>query len=778
MPRLPNTTRPLDPIEASQVSDRQFRDLVDVISRSQQSFRDLIDHLDHAIFTLSLEGEIRVANRRMSEILGASFQELIGRRLEEFVAEPAAEECRRALPGLIKSGTWAGRICIRLKKENTRRYFDCWLQSVAEEGNITSLSGWARDVTSQHESELRFQELFESLREGIFFTTPDGKVLDANPALVRMLGFDTKEELQTRNFRDLYVDPLLRDAIVGELQRKGSVEDREVVLRRKDGRVIHCLGSGFAIRDSFGQVVRMQGTFVDITERLEIEKQLHQEQEFVRHLIASFPDVIAVLDREARFTYMSPRIHEVLGSRPEEFIGSSLGGKMHPDDRARVMEMFQRVLTGQSPSAQVEYRVPHADGSWRTLRASAGPLFGEGNEITGVVASARDITESRQAEQQLAQKEKFASMGQMMAGAAHELNNPLTAILGVSDLLRERAPDDATRRQVEIILKQARRAADIVQNLLAFSRPAVLGRGKVHVEELIQRALQMHEASLRQKNIIVQFDESAPLPAIEGDAKLLTQVFLNILTNAEQAISSVRDQGILKISIAALAGNLNVSFVDDGPGISSEIVGKVFDPFFTTKRPGGGSGLGLTICLAIVKEHGGRIEVHSSPPNGTTIRVLLPIPAENLAAAEPPLLAGRQASSVAPVLRGLSALIVDDEDSIREIVQEGLSARGMHVEGAASAEEALLHLAASRYDVVLCDFNLPGLNGEQLFQRLRAHSHASPPRFVFMTGDMLDPALMASFAEKGAHVLQKPFHLAALANLLSELLQPQPVREG
>jgi two-component system NtrC family sensor kinase len=363
----------------------------------------------------------------------------------------------------------------------------------------------------------------------------------------------------------------------------------------------------------------------------------------------------------------------------------------------------------------------------------------------------------------------------MMAGAAHELNNPLTAILGVSDLLRERATDDATRRQVEIVLQQARRAAAIVQNLLAFARPAALGRATVHLQELVQRALQVQQASLRQKNITVEFQPPASLPSIVGDPKLLTQIFLNIITNAEQAISGVRDHGTLKISLESSHGNLIATFADDGPGISPENAGKLFDPFFTTRRPGGGSGLGLTISLAVAKEHGGRIEVQSTPRGGATFRVVLPVPVENPSESATPAAPTRTVPTPSHVLRGHTALVVDDEDSIREIVQEGLSARGMEVEGAASAEEALAHLAKSNYDVVLCDFNLPGLNGEQLFTQLRAQRNVSPPRFVFMTGDMLEPDVIASFEGGGAYVMQKPFHIAALATLLSELLQTAKV---
>jgi PAS domain S-box-containing protein len=754
----------------------QFQKLIDVISRSQHNFRDLIDSLDHAVFNLSLDGNIRVANRRLAKILGVSFQDLIGHSLAEFIAEPARAQLDQARSRLLLLGTWTGRVPVRLKDSGELRYFDCWFQTVRDDAREKSISGWARDVTALHESEMRFSELFESLREGILFTTPGGKVLDANPALVRMLGYESKEDLQSHDISEVYVDPSQRAALLQDLMGKGSLQDHEVLLRRKDGTQIYCLASGFAIRDSFGNVTRLQGTLVDVTERRQIERRLHQEQEFVRRLVASFPDPIAVLDREGRFTYVSPRVQDVLGYSPQELLNEPLGTRAHPDDRPEMMERFKDVLGGRTSYAQMEYRTRHADGSWRILRASAGPLFDAQGKITGLVASARDVTESRHVEQQLAQREKFTAMGQMMAGAAHELNNPLTAILGVSDLLRERAADDVVRRQVELIWQQARRAAGIVQNLLAFARPPATGRSKIQLEEIVRQALESQQDSLRKKNITVEFQAPDNLPPMEGDSKLLAQVFSNMITNAEQAISAVHDQGTLKISLSCAGGRVCVTIADSGPGIPPEILGKIFDPFFTTKRPGGGTGLGLTISLAVIKEHGGRLEVQSSPDSGTTFQVLLPIAVEEPPAAPHPAAAPRMAPAVSDTLRGRSVLIVDDEDSIREIVQEALSARGMQVEGAVSSEEALPLLAGTSFDIVLCDFNLPGLKGGQLFDQLQGRLGASAPRFVFMTGDLLDPATIADFTEKGAWVLQKPFHVSALASLLCEILQPQPAK--
>jgi CheY-like chemotaxis protein len=297
----------------------------------------------------------------------------------------------------------------------------------------------------------------------------------------------------------------------------------------------------------------------------------------------------------------------------------------------------------------------------------------------------------------------------------------------------------------------------------------------VKVDEIIRKVIESHQKSLQQRHVVADVVTTGTLPQVEGDPRLLTQVFANILVNAEQAISSVREKGTIRISLSLAGNNLLVVFADDGPGIPQEMVDQIYDPFFTTKRPGGGSGLGLTICLAVIKDHGGRIEVQTSEGAGATFRIFLPAIVQKKLEA-PNSTSARNASPVSLSLSGRKLLIVDDEESIREIVQDGLSARGMTVECAGSSEEALALLAGNTYDIVLCDFNLPGLRGEQLFERLRTQSESSVPRFVFITGDLLEPSTIASFAERGAHVLQKPFHISALATLLSEFLQEQPVK--
>ena len=796
---------------ALSATEQQLQQLIEIISRSQQNFRDLIDHLDQAVFTLTLEGEIRVANIRFSEILGVRFPDFIGHNLSEFIAHPLPAEVSKVLPEFLRRGCWCGRIPIRLKKSNETLYFDCCLQAVPDSGRTVTVSGWARDVTAQHDGEVRSTELFESLHEGILFSTPAGEILDANPALVRMLGYATKQELQGRNLAGLYADPSHRSALISEIEETGSVQDVEIVLLRKNGRQIHCLSSARAIRDASGQVVRIQATLRDVTEQRIMEHELHKEREFGRRLVACFPDVIALLDTESRFTYVSESIRAVLGHPPSFFLGKRLGANSDLEDRAKLEAMMESLLSGGAVRGQVEVQTQHADGSSRAFRISAAPLLDEGGAITGIVTSGRDVTESNLLDKQLADREKFTAMGQMLAGAAHELNNPLTAILGVSDLLSENSRDDSTKRQAGLILKQARRAADIVQNLLAFSRPRAAALVPLRLEDILQQILLSQKVSFEAKGITAKFDVAPGLPSVDGDRKLLTQVFSNIVVNAEQAISPAKTSGTISVSIAPAGDRVCVTFENDGPAIPAENIGKVFDPFFTTKRPGGGSGLGLTICLAIVKDHGGAIEIGSPASGGAVFRIFLPAalsssaqkdielkaetsgdalvapivqtpPAQSPAPSQsaphieesqpaPPAKAGSSASRIIPGLQGRSVVVVDDEESILEIVQEGLSVRGLSVSGFSNGAEALAHLEKQRCDVVLCDFNMPGMKGSDLFERVRSALADRAPRFIFMTGELVESSAVAGLREQGALTLQKPFQVPALADLLLDFFQ-------
>src|SRR5580658_4043560 len=263
-------------------------------------------------------------------------------------------------------------------------------------------------------------------------------------------------------------------------------------------------------------------------------------------------------------------------------------------------EIYRTVATGQSSLISCEYGSRHHDGSWRTMLGMASPLLDAEGKPAGVIISVRDVTIEKKLEQQIIQSERLAAMGQMIGGFAHELNNPLTSILGMAELLQEGETSAGARKQIAILHKEARRAAEIVQNLQYFARPPAPGRSQVNLNELVQRTVQMQAYPLRKSNITVDFLQDPAIPAIVADPNQLMQVFLNLLLNAEQAIRENREKGTIRVRIGRSvegtpAGNSEsvwIMFQDDGPGIAPENLAHIFDPFFTTKRPGRGTGLG------------------------------------------------------------------------------------------------------------------------------------------------------------------------------------------
>jgi PAS domain S-box-containing protein len=614
-------------------TDAQIEKLTGVIAQSQRGYRDLIDSFDDIIFSLELDGTVRAANTAFARLLDVPFVEVVGHRLEEFLEEPRAAEVEKNLSRFLETRYWAGLVPVRFRKTGALRYFDCALHAILRDGQVVGISALARDVTEQHERETRFTGLFESLQEGAYFTTPEGQILDANAALVRMLGYSSREELLSRNAAELHWDPAEREQGIRAIEEHGVVREREIRLRRKDGKQIICLDSARAVWDAGGRRVRYQGTLVDITVRREIEHRLYQEQEFRHRLIDSFPDLIIVLDPQGRITYVSPRLRELLGYEPESLIGTHVSDPAAHSYTPEFEKLFQNLMAGKEPCASAEYPAQHKDGSWRTMRASASPLFDAEGKIAGVVASVRDVTPLKQLEQQLIQSEKMAAMGQMIDGFAHELNNPLTAILGAVELLGEPLQDEAARRKFQLLQQQARRAAEIVQNLLFFSRPPQPGKARLKLPDLVQRSLQLHEHSLRMNQITVDFLSAPDLPPVLGDPNQLMQVFLSLVINAEQAIREVRQQGTVRVRINNRGENISVVFQDDGPGFHPEVLPRIFDPFFTTKRPGRGAGLGLSISMAILKKYGGAITAENAPGGGALITVSLPVERQAKAAA-------------------------------------------------------------------------------------------------------------------------------------------------
>jgi len=607
---------------ASTPTEEQLDQLGQLIARSQRSFKELIDSFDDVAFAVSLDGTVRTVNRRVTELLGIAYTELVGHKLDDFVDEPKRGDVQRGLARFLEKRRWSGMVKVRLRASPRVLYFDCVLNAIVKADEVVGASALARDVTEEREKEKRFTELFETLQEGVYFSTPEGKLLDANPALVHVLGFEDKDELLKLEPRALNADPNRSPVLGRGADDQGDVRTREIMLRRKDGTLGAFVDTSRAVWDASGKITRYQGTLVDVTERREMERALRGQEEFQRYLLESFPDLILVIDLNETYSFVSARVRDLLGYTREDLQGKKLQEQDHSPE---LQTLVRELMAGQKLFDSCEFGARHRDGSWRTMRASASPLFDAENKVSGVIVSVRDLTVEKKLEQQIIQSERLAAMGQMIGGFAHELNNPLTSILGMSELVQDSQLPEPARKQMETLQQQARRAVEIVQNLTYFSRPPAPGRSPIDLGELLQRTLDLHAYSLRKSNITADFLREGALPLINADAHQLMQVFLNLILNSEQAIREVRDRGTLRIRLAKGTNTVSVIFQDDGPGISPDILPNIFDPFYTTKRPGRGTGLGLSICKAILREHNGNIEAASGPGGGAVFTVTLPV---------------------------------------------------------------------------------------------------------------------------------------------------------
>ena len=374
---------------------------------------------------------------------------------------------------------------------------------------------------------------------------------------------------------------------------------------------------------------------------------------------------------------------------------------------------------------------------------------------------------------QLVQSEKLSAVGEFVAGVAHELNNPLAAVMGFSELLRTANVAVEYREDLDIIFKSSQRCQRIVQSLLSFARRHPPERKLVSLNPLIQDVLQMIAYQLRTSNVAVVTDFAPQLPLVLADGHQLQQVVLNVINNARQAIQAHQPTGTITVTTKAVDAKIEIIIQDSGPGISRENLKKIFDPFFTTKEVGQGTGLGLSLCYGLIKEHGGNISARSQSGAGATFTIELPATGDLNGQAIPDQNQG--GGPVNPFEgAGKSILVVDDEEMLLELMRQELVRHGYHVVVAINGDAALGAVRAKKFDVILCDLKMPGLNGRQVYERLRTEKPEVCPRFIFVTGDIINETLEQFLELEQRHCLTKPFALPELRDAIKNVLVASP----
>ena len=484
-----------------------------------------------------------------------------------------------------------------------------------------------KDMTDRREAERRYRELFDSIQEGLFFATPEGRFLDVNDAMVRMLGYDSRDELLRADVGPhLYPVAAARERFSRALSERGVLRNYDETLRRKDGTLLHTLQNITAVRDANGKIIQIRGLMLDVTEQRTFQSQLQRERDFNQKILNTTQSMILVLDTAGLISYANRRCFEA-GYLENEMIGHRLVDWVEASHRFDFEAALETTAHGQQVE-NLELRVRRSDSSMGHFSISLSPMRDEQNLVNSVVVVMTDITDAALLQAKLAHSEKMATIGRLVSGVAHEVNNPLAAILGFTDLLLENPaiPENA-REDLQIILQETQRTKDIVQDLLSFARQRPVQRELVKVNAVLRQTIKLRSYDFASHGVEVteEFDENLA-PAL-GDAQQLQQVFLNILNNAYDAVQDAGQRGQIVIHTAQRGQNIEVAITDNGTGVPD--TERIFDPFYTTKQAAKGTGLGLSICYGIVRAHGGEILCRNNEAGqGSTFIVRVPIATE------------------------------------------------------------------------------------------------------------------------------------------------------
>jgi two-component system NtrC family sensor kinase len=584
------------------------------IAQSNKQWAELFDSISDYIVVHDEEHLITRVNRPFAEFMKVRPQDLVGMHM------------RRVMGNGAQVGQQPCPLCVRETADefvypgNGRTYLLSTVKAPWHSG--VQAIHVLKDMTDRREAERRYQELFNTVQEGVYFATPVGRFVDVNEALVRMLGYTNKEELMRLDIEtDFYVRQEEREAVVASL-RANDRSSREVVLRRKNGAPLYALENSVAVRDERGWIVQYRGLVLDITESKSFQTQLQRQRDFNTQILNNTQSMILVSDTAGLVSYANKRCFEAGLYATTELLGQPLEKFVAEADLASWRKAFEKALGG-SPVDNLELQLRRGDGNSGRFSINMSPMRGDKDLVNSVVIVMTDITELSNMQSKLMHTEKMVAVGQLVSGVAHEVNNPLTAIMGFTDLMLENPEVPAPfRRDLEVILREADRTKQIVQNLLSFARQMPKQRNPVDVHDVIRRTIQLraYDFSVHGVEVVERF--ALEIRPVLGDGHQLQQVFLNILNNAYDAISETGRKGRIEIETRNAADGIEIHFRDNGPGVTHPE--RIFDPFFTTKDVGKGTGLGLSICYGIIRQHSGDISCRNHPSGGAIFVIRLP----------------------------------------------------------------------------------------------------------------------------------------------------------
>jgi len=639
------------------------------------------------------------------------------------------------------------------------------------------LSRQKRVEEALQDSEEQYRLLQEHASEGIL-VTQDGIIKFANPRAAKLLAYKISE-LSSRQFIELvHVD----DRKVAGSRYLATINSKKLLPARYTYRFITKRGN-IKWAETTSIDITWEGKpavlvfLTDVTERKKVEETLREGAERYRTVLEDMEKGYYETDLGGNITFVNDSICRILGYSNKEVTGSNY--RKYAYDEENVRKMFKytnNVYKTSRPAKWFSLEYATKNGEKRFMELSIAPKFDGRREIVGFRGIINDVTERKAIEQQALVTNKLASIGELASGVAHELNNPLTTVMGYAQLLVDNKDVPGhVKSDLDKIYQESQRAAKIVHNLLSFARRRKPEKSYFDANNLVQKTIDLRSYELKVNNIGVHVNLNPDLPEIKADYHQIQQVILNILINAEQALVEVRRRGKITVTTSALKDGIRISIADNGPGILKANITRIFDPFFTTKEVGKGTGLGLSVCHGIVTAHGGKIFVESETGKGAAFIINLPV-----AMAEEPDV--EEVSAAADDIfrrhktKGKNILIIDDEPGIRNILSRILSAKGYRADSAPDAETALTKLDENGYDLYIIDLKLPKISGKKLYEIMMNKYPSSTGKVMFITGDTITPSTQDFLDSTGKPYVTKPFDPRVVVKLAGEILGRNVVR--
>src|ERR1700686_955302 len=779
--------------------------LVEQILRSHRQWANTFDSIQDLVLVHDAEFVVMKANMALLQRLAQAPADVIGQSCETVLPRQGqwsgCPYCVIAEEGIqeAQDPCFGGNCMI-----STSSYSEHGSQ---QKGTIHVV----HDTTDRHDAEEKYRLIFEQAQEGVFVATPGGKLIDCNDAFVRMLGYGSRAELMAMDLDpELSASAEQTDAFHREIQAHNYVRNFEVTLRRKDGALVTVLQSSFATRDAAGKIERYQGFLLDITEKKRAEDEIRKRNRELNALNAmaviatqsfdldeilnlTLRQVISLLGAETGSIYLGDADHTTFRRRA--------GWGQRSAERARLSEIkftegFGDLVTRSRTEVITPEYLPHlpppveefirADGFgswiWVLLWSKDVPigmmgissrenreytsndenlLVAIGRQLATTIEKVRLYEETcrayedlRKTQEQLLQSEKMSAVGQLIAGVAHELNNPLTAILGYAQLLESEALNERATDFVNKLFKQAQRTHRVVQSLLSFARQRKPQKEHVDICKVLDETLSLRDYDLRVNNINLEREFETTPPAVTADPHQLEQVFLNIINNSVDAMLEAGQGGTLKVRVYTRDGNVHTEFQDSGLGIKEPH--RIFEPFYTTKSVGKGTGLGLSICYGIVQEHGGQISARNAPSGGGGIEIVLPSAGESASRQTPVAAAGREAALAGRVL------LIENEEAVLEFERDVLTGAGAEVVTSMKAEEMQNLLRQQSFDAVIIDGKTQGVgSAREVYGWLVENCPGMESHLLFTFSTVAEPEVRSFLQKKKAPCLVKPFEFAA-----------------